>query len=96
MYYLKHSFQITTLYVDGKLAPLQELIQEMTWELRVNLSSASEYVPEIDRGIQATRENTRSIRHILPFNKVPKIFLIHLLFQAIKMLNYFNVKGGIY
>ena len=37
----------------------------------------------------------RSIRHILPFNKVPKLFLIHLVFQAIKMLNHFPVKGGI-
>ena len=37
----------------------------------------------------------RSIRHNLPFNKVPKIFLIHLVFQAIKIMNQFPVKGGI-
>ena len=36
-----------------------------------------------------------SIRQSLPFNKVPKLFLIHLVFQSIKILNNFPVKGGI-
>ena len=35
-----------------------------------------------------------SIRHSLTFNKVPKLLLIHLVFQEIKMLNHFPVKGG--
>ena len=35
------------------------------------------------------------MRHVLPFNKVPKIFMIRLVFQVIKMLNQFSVKGDI-
>ena len=41
------------------------------------------------------RKNIRSIIHILTFNKVPKLFLIHLVFQAMKMLNHFPVNRGI-
>ena len=52
MYYLKHIFHITTLHVDVKFSPLQELIQEMPGGPRVNLSSASEHVTEIERRIQ--------------------------------------------
>ena len=62
---------------------------------RVNLSSSSERVTEIDRRIQEAKESISYIRHSLPFNKVPKLFLIHLVFQEIKMLNHFPVKGNI-
>ena len=34
-----------------------------------------------------------SIRHSLPFNKSPTLFLIHLVFQEIKILNHFPLKG---
>ena len=37
-----------------------------------------------------------SIRIFLSFNKVPNIFIIYSVFQVIKILNYFPVKGGIY
>ena len=47
MYYLKCVFQIKTLHVDVKIAPLQALIQDMPGGPRVNLSSASEHVTDI-------------------------------------------------
>ena len=63
---------------------------------RVNLAIPSEHVPEIKRQIRVAKESIRSIRHSLTFNKVPKPFLIHLVFQAIKTLNHFPVNGSIY
>ena len=48
MYYLKYGFQITTLHVDGKFAPLQELIKEMPGGLRVNPERARKHVTEIE------------------------------------------------
>ena len=96
MYYLKYGFQITTLHVDGKFAPLKALIQEMPGGPKVNLASDSEHVTDIERQIQLEKESIRYIRHSLPFNRVTKLFLIHLVFQTIKILNHFTVKGGIY
>ena len=49
MYYLKCGFQITTLHVDGKFAPLQALMHEIPGGGRFELASASEHVPEIER-----------------------------------------------
>ena len=68
----------------------------MTGGPKENISSASEYVTEIERRIRVAYKRVRYIRHSLPFNKVTKIFLIHLVFQTIKILNHFTVKGGIY
>ena len=67
----------------------------MTGGARINLESASEHVTEIERQTRAAKERISSIRQPLPFNKVPKLFLIHLVFQEIKILNSFPVKEGI-
>ena len=78
---MKRGFQITTLHVDIEFAPLQALIQDMPGGPRVNLESASGHFTDIERQIRVAKERIRSIRNFLPFNKVPKIFLIHIVFQ---------------
>ena len=81
MYYLKRDFKITTLHVDGEFAPIKELIQDMPGGPRVKLASDSEHVTGIERQTRGGKEMVRSIIHSLPFNNVPKLFLIHLVFQ---------------
>ena len=95
MYYWKCGFWITTLHVDDEFEPLQELIHKIPGGPRVNLSSSSEHVSYIERLIRVAKERILSIRHSLTFNKVLKQFFIHLMFQAIKMLNKVPVEGSI-
>ena len=40
-----------------------------------------------------TKERIRFIIQILSFNKVPKVYLIHLVLQEIKGLNHFPLNG---
>ena len=51
MYYIKRGFLTTILHVDGKFSILQALIHKITGGPRVNLSSANEDVPNIERQI---------------------------------------------
>jgi hypothetical protein len=51
-FYLKRGFHITTLNVDGEFAPLKVPIQSMPGGPRVNLTSGSEHIPEIERRIR--------------------------------------------
>ena len=62
---------------------------------RMNLTSANEHVPEIERKIRVVKERVRDVRHSLPFNKIPKILLINLVLSTVKMLTYFPTKAGI-
>ena len=94
-FYLNRGFRITQVNADGEFAPLQALIQAMPGGPRVNLASSSEHVPEIERRIRVIKERSRSIRHSLPFNKIPTLLLIHIIFYAVKLLNHFPVKGGV-
>jgi hypothetical protein len=68
-FYLNQGFQITVIHVDNEFAPLQVLFQSMPGGPRVNLTSASEHVPEIEQRIRVVKERARSSRHSLPFNR---------------------------
>ena len=50
-YYPHHCFQIVIIKGDGEFKPLEELMFELYGAPKMNLSSASEHVPEIERKI---------------------------------------------
>ena len=82
-YYIQRGFRITTIQADGEFAPLQSMIKAMPGGPRMNLATASEHVPEIERHIRVVKERTRSMRHGLPFTKIPKLMVIHMVFRAV-------------
>ena len=62
----------TVAHVDGKFVPVKILIESMLGGPTVNLASANERVPEIERRIWAVKERSRSSRHDLPFQRIPE------------------------
>jgi hypothetical protein len=87
-FYLKQGFRTTMLNVEDKFAPLQTPIQSMPGGPRVNLTSTNEHVPKIKSRIWVVKERARAIRHSLPFNRIPKLLTIYIVFKAVKLLNY--------
>jgi hypothetical protein len=94
-YYLHPGFRITTVHADGEFEPLTTLIQSIPGGPMVNLASSNEHVPEIERRIRVVKERCQATRHSLPFQRMPKLLTIHIMFHAIKLLNFFPTKGGI-
>ena len=94
-YYLNLGFRITTVHADGEFAPLKTLIESLPGGPFVNLASANEHVPEIERRIRVVKERCRSTRHSLPFSRIPKLLTIHIVLNAVKLLNFFPTKGGV-
>ena len=95
MYYLQRGFIITTLHVDGKFAPLKTIIESMPDGPMVKPASRNKHVPEIKRHIRVLKELCLDTRHVLLFEQIPKILMIHILLNVVKMLNYFPTKGCI-
>ena len=62
---------------------------------RVNLASADEHVPEIERRVRTVKERVRCIRQNLPFNRIPVLLVIYIVFTAVRLLNHFPQKKGI-
>ena len=96
IYYTKRGFEIITLHTDGEIANLQAMIIEhMPGGTTMNLTSSNENVPEIERRIRVAKEREICLRHSLPFNSIPRLPLIHIVFVSVKMLNYFPIKVGV-
>jgi hypothetical protein len=60
-----------------------------------NLASANEHVPEIKRKIWVVKERCRATRHSLPYEIIPKLMTIHIVLNVVKLLNFFQTKGGV-
>ena len=94
-YYMHHGFRITTVHSDGEFAPLQALVASLQGGTMINLASANEHVPEIERKIRVVKERCRAAQHGLPFQKIPKLLTIHIVLQIVKLFNLFPTKDGI-
>jgi hypothetical protein len=94
-YYLQRGFHITTVHADGEFAPLKTLIEAMPSGPMVSLASDNEHVAEIEGRIWVVKERCRSTRHSLPFHTIPKLMTIHIVLNAVKLLIFFQMKGGI-
>ena len=81
--------------MDGEFGSLKDIIQNIPAGPRVNLTSANEHAPEIERRILVVKKRSREFRHSLPFNRIPKLMTIHAILDIAKMLNYFTTKQGI-
>ena len=90
---MKRGFHITTCHADRLFAPLQAIFcKHVPGGSRINIKSENEHVLDTEGLIIFVREITRSIRHSLPFNKIPKLLTIYIFFTVVVILNYFPVK----
>ena len=95
-FYLQRGFQIVFIKGDGEFKPLQDLIQsELFGGPTLNLASANEHVPEIERKIRVIKERVRAVRYSVPCNALPELVTTHSVLFVTKQLNLFPVKGGI-
>ena len=94
-YYLHQEFHITTMHADGKFKPLKLLIEALPGGPCVNLASMNEHVPEIEQHIRVIKEHARATCHSMPFSRIPKLLVIHIVLKSIKLLNFFPLKGGL-
>jgi hypothetical protein len=83
------------VHTDGEFTSLKVLIESQPGGPMVNLASPNEHVPEIKRQIWVVKEWSRAAHHSLPFQRIPKLLMIHIVLNAVKMLNFFPKNGGI-
>jgi hypothetical protein len=62
---------------------------------KLNLVSANEHVPEIERKFWVIKERVRAVIYSIPFNSLPAQMLVHTVLFVTKQLNLFPVKGGL-
>ena len=71
--YMLHGFYIVEIAVDGNFAWIADQVASLPFNPILNLATASEHVGLINRNIRFLKEKTRSIRHSLPFERIPAV-----------------------
>ncbi len=94
-YYLQQGFRVTFIMGDGEFASLEQFTNLLMGAPWLNLTSANKHKPFIEHRICVVKERVWSIRHSVPFQTIPKIIMMHMIFYAVKLLNYFPAKGGV-
>jgi Reverse transcriptase (RNA-dependent DNA polymerase) len=91
--YTARGFNVHTALMDGEFAPLRHYLAEH--QVQLNLTSANEHVPRIERQIRVIKERVRATRHTLPFKVIPLLMLVDLVYTTTLWINAFPPKGGV-
>ena len=87
--YTSRGFVIDTIFGDHEFEVLRP------WHPTLNTTAADEHVPDIERHIRTIKDSTRSTYRTLPFCRLPRTALIHLVKNAVFWLNAVPTNDGI-
>jgi hypothetical protein len=93
--YMKRGFKVTSILMDGEFDTGGYRGELSALGITLNVVTAEEHVPEIERHIRVIKERARSVINTLPFDKVPARVVIELVFYCSFWLNSFPAAGGI-
>jgi hypothetical protein len=94
-YYLQQGFQIVFIKGNREFAPLEAWMATAYGAPKLNLASANEHAPEIERKIRVIKEGVRAAIYSITFNSLPARMLVHAVLFVTKQLNLFPMKGGL-
>ena len=87
--YKSRGFKITSILADYEFEPLRE------HHPILNTAAEDEHVGDIERCIRTIKERTRCRYQTLPYKRIPRIMLIHLVRNAVFWLNAFPAEDGV-
>jgi hypothetical protein len=63
--------------------------------IALNIVPADSHVGEVERSIRTIKERLRSCAHGLPFKRLPRLMVVHMVADTVRCLNQFPWKNGI-
>ena len=91
--YAVRGFRVTIIMADNQFESMRGKLADMG--AIINVVSRDEHVPEIERYNRTIKERVRAGYNILPFNHMPPILIIELVYSQVFWRNMFALKGGI-
>jgi hypothetical protein len=89
--YTSRGFNVMNLHGDHEF----ECVRPDLLPIHVDIVSPDSHVGEVERSIRTIKERLRSCVHGLPFKRLPKLLVEHLVAHALHCLNHFPWPNGI-
>ena len=87
--YHHRGFRVTVILGDPEFEQIQPTFSQL------NCCAVDEHVPDIERYIRTVKDRVRSTYRMLPFKRVPRLILIHLVKNAVFWLNALPARDGV-
>ena len=89
--YQSRGFTICDIHADNEF----ECIRDDIYPITMNIVTADSHVGEIERSIRTVKERLRTCVHGLPFKRIPKLMIRHMIDNVVRCLNQFPWKNGV-
>ncbi|KAI2498511.1 Reverse transcriptase (RNA-dependent DNA polymerase) [Fragilaria crotonensis] len=89
--YNSRGFNVCDIHADNEF----ECIREDVRPVEVNAVTMDSHVGEVERSVRTIKERLRTCVHGLPFERLPKLMIRHMVIEAVRCLNQFPWKHGI-
>ena len=89
--YQARGLTVRDVHADNEL----ECVRPNLLPIEMNIVPADCHVGEVERSIRTIKERLRSCAHGLPFKRLPRLLVQHMVADAIRCLNQFPRKNGI-
>jgi hypothetical protein len=83
--YTSRGFRITAILGDHEFA----CIRNEAHPIHIDIVPADSHVGEVERSIRTIKERLRACVHGLPFTRLPKIMITHMVDDVVRCLNMF-------
>ena len=80
---------------DQEFSSISDLVTGLPTMPRLDWAAASQHCGLIERNIRFLKEKIRSLRHSVPFERVPGIMVVRMVLHIIKFVNGFPRRGGV-
>ncbi|KAI2499682.1 Reverse transcriptase (RNA-dependent DNA polymerase) [Fragilaria crotonensis] len=89
--YQDRGFRVCDVHADNEF----ECIRNAIRPTEMNIVPADGHVGEVERSIRTIKERLRTCVHGLPFKRLPKIMIRHMVIDVVRCLNQFPRKHGV-
>ena len=89
--YRTRGYNVCDIHADHEFDCLRDDLRP----LELNIVPPDSHVGEVERSVRTIKERLRSCIHGLPFTRVPKLFIRHLVADVVRCLNQFPWKNGV-
>lgn len=89
--YASRGFAVCEIHADAEFACIREHVRP----IHLDVVAADTHVGEVERSIRTIKERLRAAVHGLPFRRLPKLLIVHLVADAVRCLNMFPAPNGV-
>ena len=91
--YVTRGFRVTIILADNQFESMRGDLADL--HATLHITSRDEHVPEVERYNRTIKERVRGNHTMLPYQHLPPIFVIEMVYNAVFWRNMFALKGGV-